>query len=251
MSFRDDRFASEEREKTELRDKLLALKEANEKLARENEALKIQTAEDSEMDALISRNKWLDRAANVGRWLLTPFVALAQALAFIITFPFRMIGKFFEKPAQRPDFRFGGYGFTPFRQSPFERLIGWVLPFGVFSFGGLVFLGVVSIFVFTIYSMVHHEFYEIRDGYVTGKDYYPEHEECGWEEHCTGSGDDRRCHSDYECHTVPPRWTVDIAYQGNASTWDVEQEDYDNTRRGQWFCARDIFHDQPCVEPRQ
>jgi hypothetical protein len=252
MSFRDDRFASEEREKVELRDKLSALKEANEKLAKENEALKIKTAEDAELDALVNRNKWMDRAASVGKILATPFVAVAQALIFLVTLPFRLIGKLFERKQPTIDpWGMGGFsgmrGFGYRQPSLFER----ILPFGFMSFGGLVFLFVLGIFALAIYSAIHHEFYELRDGYVTGKDFYPEHEQCGWEEECTGSGNSRHCDDVYRCHTIPPRWTVDIAYQGNASTWDVEQEQYDNIRRGQWFCARDIFHDQACVEPRQ
>lgn len=217
MAFRDDNFAHNEREKTELRDEVRNLREKNERLARELAEERRKDEEKAAEEALVGRNKWLDRVAGFWESITSPFVALGRWIARIVAFPFVFTG---------------------------QLLSGMTLQ-------GFMFIVIVLGIFGSVFAMCWHEFEDPRDGYVTGKDFYPEHQECGWEEECTGSGDSRHCSDEYRCHTVPPRWTVDIGYQGQDATWDVEQADYDNIRRGQWFCARDLFHSEPCVEPRQ
>lgn len=219
MTFRDNRFAQDEREKTELRDKvrdgldqIATLKEENAKLSQ-----KITEQLHAEEYAAIRGPSLLERFFT---WLDNLRISIVTTISGL----FSLLG----------------------------RAIAW--PFVVMSdltLIQLMFLVSILGIGISIGFAVWHEFEDPRDGYVTGKNFYPEHESCGWEEECTGSGRDRSCTDVYRCHTIPPRWTVDIGYQGTAATWDVEQDDYNHVERGQWFCARDILHTEACIEPHQ
>jgi len=213
MSFRDNQVAREEREKVELRDRVLSLKEENERLARELAIAKHKEEQTAEEDAIVNRHKYLDKVAVLFEKISYPFVALGRGIFAVLSFPARIFSS---------------------RPNKAEALGG--------MFIALTILTIVG-------CLVWQEFYAERDGYVVGKNYYPEHESCSWEETCTGSGSTRSCTSNYVCHTVPPQWTLDIAYQGNSATWSVSESDYEATQYGEWFCARDLLHTDPCVQP--
>lgn len=89
----------------------------------------------------------------------------------------------------------------------------------------------------------HHEFYDIRDGYVTDKDYTPGY----WSTDCTGSGSSRSCSETYH----PPTWSVTINFEGDSAKWEVSEGEYNQISYGDWYCARDFLHEAPCVRNKQ
>lgn len=115
---------------------------------------------------------------------------------------------------------------------------------------GVIVAGfMITLFVGMIGLIVYHEFYDIRDGYVVGRDYVPGHFDARAVSHCAPSGNDQVCSTTIEQVWVPPAWTLDIAYQHDSASWGVSEAEYDRYGNGDWYCARDLLHSDPCIPP--
>lgn len=210
MTFRDAGQAYHEREKAELRDRLDAERQENERLEASLRILREKVAASEDEPELSPKVSLLANAHDV---LMTPFRAVGSG-----------IRGFFEIVAS---------------------IAGGVLRF-VFAFPwqfwliAVVILGMAGI-------LIHHEFYDIRDGYVTGKNYEPAHYE--YREECS-----RDSNGQESCHTVQTwvdaTYSLTISWENQSATWGVSEGVYNHVQFGEWYCERDLLHDAPCRRNR-
>ena len=199
MGFRDNRMALEEREKAELRDRL--------------------EAERIERDRLEKVNAQLEAAAK-------------QA-----AFEKQMGGGWFRRKVDSvyDYFERRRVGSLQWRQEGLEKRLMTNRsyyqrdPFrgpSIFRNGGWWKIGLVVVFlVGAIGFYVHHELYDLREGFVTSKSYVPGH----W-----SSSTDSHGHTTSTYH--PPQWAISVTYQGDTGSWSVSEGAYNNLRYGQWAC---------------
>lgn len=123
-------------------------------------------------------------------------------------------------------------GLTWPTSDPFRRSTDW---------GPIIKLGIVGlVMTLGIGLAIHHEFWDIRDGYVTAKTYTPGH----WSSSCsTDSHGHRTCSQIYH----PPTWNVTVNFEGDSASWGVTENEYEHINYGDWYCARDFLHEGSCV----
>lgn len=211
MTFRDNQTAVHEREKAELRDKLAREREENEQLERELAALRqnrplVDPNEDEEIQEELRKmgvRARKERISGIAGTITDVVLFLPRLFWHTIIAIGQLLGSFFS-----------GFGNVPWQM--------WIMG-AVAS----VMLGMC----------VYHEFYDIRDGYITGKTYTPPY--------TTSS-----CDKDGHCTTTyhPATWSVTINFEGQGATWGVSEDEYNHLHRGQWYCARDFLHEAPCVQ---
>lgn len=213
MSFRNNNDAWHEKEKAELRDKLNSALEELER-RKMSDALKIQKETKPFVDPFdYTKNKKPEAEKKI-----VSYSNLFQENNFELNHNFNDdfdVNKVWG--SSRPS-----SGFNDFHKK-----------------AGITFIIFCFISLFVGY-LIHHEFYDIRDGFVTDKTYVAGY----WRESCTTTNNHRRC----SYYWVPPTWSVTVTFEGQSASWNVTESEYNAIEYGEWFCSRDILHSGPCVQ---
>lgn len=205
--FRDEKEASHAQETSELRNKLHAEKERAEKLQKEIDALRPKVAPVSKPIPSVSP---LDFTGNH----VKPYINHKPAAS---------------KPSW--DTQFPSSSRSNYDMSNYD----WAKP-RFPSRATNVKIGLFFIAALFVGVLIHHEFYDPRDGYVTDKTYAPGY----WTTTTNSNGTTTTSYT-------PPSWSVSINFRGNSAVWDVSEETYEGIDYGDWYCARDLLHEAPCI----
>lgn len=218
MSFRNDNDAHHEKEKAELRNKLRETQNALEAERRNPKTVK------PSMEGSVDPFDFTKNKAVPYNPMNKPAIEKSRAERAVDDYERKLLNK--PMPLLDYSWDHASYRSNPFRSS--------------FDSGKwLRVSAIASVFVVILGVMIHHEFYDIRDGYVTDKNYTPGH----WTTSCTTRDGRTRCSNTYH----PPTWSVTVTYEGDSASWNVTENEYEHLAYGEWYCSRDLFHTAPCV----